>query len=269
MRHIDLNNLLSRIFSDDAGKEKRARLVKAHIKSVRMRPVDRKDHCDRNGPNKWKPFKDFSTNVLGNKCWYTEVELTGASLVVDHFRPVCDYWWLAYDPENYRIACSWANSSKHNPLYDCAGGKGDQFPLLPPGVRASGKSKLRVERSVILDPCVARDCELLAFQSDGRPVLHPNFANDDIALERVNKSKIILNLDHPAFNSKREQLCNDINDDVNTHEALPAMSPLKARIQSRLVRRIDSKSPYCTAALFYLRLHRHLDWVEAILIANT
>lgn len=268
MRHIDLSALFIAIFADAAGKRVKVRISSAHKKSARMLAALRKSHCDRNGPNKWRPVKNLATAILGKKCWYTEVELVGAPLVVDHFRPVCDYWWLAYDPENYRIACPWSNSFEYNPLYGIAGGKGEKFPLLAPGIRASGKRKLRIERPVILDPCVARDCELLAFQADGRPVLNPVLGGDPLALHRVEQSKILLNLDHPEFNSKREQLCNAIADDVRMHEAFAAGNPEQVTIKNRLADRLAPKAPYSVAARFYLKIHRHLDWVETLLKAN-
>ena len=79
---------------------------------------------------------------------------------------------------------------------------------------------------VILDPCKKEDCDLLAFQGDGRPVLNPAYADDPIARRRVEDSKVLLNLDHPDFNSKREQLYHDIAEDVNAYEALPVHQPL-------------------------------------------
>lgn len=261
MRHIDLNILLT---SDD-GKEVNKRLREAHKRSAKMEPETRKAHIKRNGSRNWRGFKDLAVSIVGRKCWYTEVELFGAPLAVDHYRPVCDYWWLAYDAENYRIACPWANSPEHNPLHGCAGGKGDSFPLLPPGLRAKGKNKLRIERPVILDPCNAADCELLAFQADGRPVLNPAFERDTVARQRVEQSKILLNLDHPELNSKREQLRIATEDDVRAHEALPAGAPERTIIRNRIAARLAPTAPFSTAARFYLKLHRHLDWVEAIL----
>lgn len=265
MRHIDLNRVLAQIFADETGKQARKRLHRAHKKLARMQPADRKGHTDRNGPNKWKPVKDRLTDMVGKKCWYTEVELVGAPLVIDHYRPVCSYWWLAFDPENFRVSCPWANSPEHNAAHGCAGGKGDNFPLLPPGLPAKGKNLLRIEKPVILDPCKSTDCELLAFQADGRPIVNPAFAGDAIARQRVDESKILLNLDHSDFNTKREQLCNAIGDDVRTHEALPADSPERVTIQTRLASRLASTAPFSTATRFYLQLHRHLEWVETIL----
>lgn len=265
MRHIQLNPLLAQFFAHADGQKAKAQLDWAHKKLARKRtPKTRKNYIDNNGSRKWKSIKDRLTATFGQKCWYTEVELIGAPLAIDHYRPVCDYWWLAFDAENYRVSCPWANSPEHNAQHGCAGGKGDNFPLLPPALRATRRSELPNEQPVILDPCRSQDCDLLAFRADGHPILNPNFAADAVAAQRVEQSKILLNLDHPDFNSKREQLCNAIADDVRIHEALPADSPERVTIRNRLESRLVPNAPFSTAALFYLKLHRHLDWVEDI-----
>lgn len=266
MRHVPLNTVLAAYFEEDSGKAAKACLERAH-KSLRRKrtPRTKKKYVDRYGSRKWKALKDHFTATLGRKCWYTEVKLTGAPLVIDHYRPVCDYWWLAFVPENYRVACQWANSPEHNATHGCAGGKGDHFPLFPPGVRATDESQLQHELPVILDPCNAADCSLLAFQADGLPILNPDFAGDATAKQRVDDSKPLLNLDHPDFNSEREQLCNSIAADVRRHEALPADSPERVQIRAELGAKLAPKAQFSTAARFYLRLHRHLDWVEDLL----
>src|SRR5438552_2638717 len=139
MRHVPLDTLLAQIFADEEGKKSRKRLHRAHKKLVRMAPAERKGYTDRNGPDKWRPIKDSLTGLVGKKCWYTEVELIGAPLAIDHYRPVSAYWWLSFDAENYRVACPWSNSPEHNTEHGSAGGKGNNFPLLPPGVPARGK----------------------------------------------------------------------------------------------------------------------------------
>ena len=267
MRHIPLDDLLSTVFTEPDGKTAKIRLDRAHKKLAKMPPTLRNAHIRRNGPNKWKPIKDRLTHQLGRICWYTEVEVIGAPLAIDHYRPVCSYWWLAYDARNYRIACSWANSAEHNALHGSAGGKGDNFPLLPPAQIATQKNELQNETPLILDPCNEEDCGLLAFQVDGRPILNPNFLGDTVAENRVEQSMILLNIDHPDFNTKREQLCNAIREDVENHEELPIDSPSRIVIRDRLKSRLAASSGFSTAARFYLQLHRYLDWVEDILHA--
>jgi hypothetical protein len=265
MRYIALNDLIAEIFADDEGGRVQQRLLTAQRKSDRMAPRLRLGHIRRNGTNKWSPVKDRLTSILGNKCWYTEAELVGAHLTIDHYRPISSYWFLAYEPENYRVACPFANSPEHNLEHGLAGGKGESFPLLPPGRRARVKNSLRIEKPTILDPCNEDDCELLAFQSDGRPVLNPQKANDLTATERVEKSKLLLNLDHPDFNTKREQLYHDIADDVQEYEDLPAGSESRENVRNRMQRRLGRTAPFSTAARYYLQLHRHLDWVDTLL----
>ena len=265
MRYIALNDLIAEIFADAEGGEVKQRLLRAQRKSVRMAPRLRLGHIRRNGTNKWSPIKDRLTSKLGNKCWYTEAELVGAHLTIDHYRPICFYWFLAYEPENYRVACPFANSPEHNLEHGLAGGKGEKFPLLPPQRRARVTNSLRIEKPIILDPCNQADCELLAFQSDGRPVLNPQKVNDLTAAERVEESKILLNLDHPDFNTKREQLYHDIADDVKTFKELPEGADGRTTIRDRMKRRLGPKSAFSTAARHYLQLHRNFDWVEELL----
>ena len=265
MRHVQMNALLRSIYADHAGKVAKQRLARAH-KVVTKKPARvRKTYVDNNGRTKWSPIKNRFTKLLGNKCWYTEAELVGASLTIDHYRPTCDYWFLAFKADNYRVACPFANSPKHNAEHGCAGGKGDEFPLLDPEQKAKGIRSIKNERPLILDPCSKDDCNLVAFQPDGRPVIHPGFVDDPVALERIARSKILLNLDHPDFNSKREQLCNDIADDVKMFEELPDGAAGRETIITRLEGGLSAKAPFSSAARYYLRLHRNHEWVEALL----
>lgn len=265
MRYVDLDVVTKHIFAGPDGSKNRQRLLKAHRTVTKKAPDQRQQYIRANGTKKWKPIKDQLTALLGKKCWYTEVEIIGAPLTIDHYRPVCNYWWLAFDVGNYRVASPFANSPEHNAEHGCAGGKGDEFPLLPPGLRARGKSNLRIEKPIILDPCNQADCDLLVFHTDGRPILNPNFLNDPISAQRVDDSKILLNIDHPDFNSKREQLYQKIAKDVRDHEDPTGSASEKQRIIERLRNRISAKAPFSTAARIYLGSFRFHDWVEDLL----
>ncbi len=265
MRHVPIESLLRSVFTGQDGQRDKRRLDRAHT-TVTNRPADdRNTYINNNGATKWSPIKDRFTALLGNKCWYTEAELVGAPLTIDHYRPKCDYWFLAFKAENYRVACPFANSPKHNEEHGCAGGKGDEFPLLDSTQKAQDAGSLVNEKPIILDPCNADDCKLIAFLPDGRPVIHPDSRNDAIALKRIESSKLLLNLDHPDFNSKREQLCNEIAEDVRMFEELPDGADGRRTITSRLKERLSAKAPFSSAAHYYLRLHRHHAWVEALL----
>src|SRR5882724_10543773 len=132
MRHVPIDELCVTVFGDAEGKRCEQRLAAAHKTVTEKLADERQDYIKQNGSTKWSPVKTRMTAHLGNKCWYTEAELVGADLAIDHYRPKCDYWWLAFDVSNYRVACPFANSPKHNAEHGCAGGKGDSFPLLPP-----------------------------------------------------------------------------------------------------------------------------------------
>lgn len=265
MRHVPLSDLLRQMLADPAGIKNNAQRVSSLAKVSKMLPGLRQGYIRRNGPRKWSPVKVWLTKHLGKKCWYTEAELVGAPLTIDHYRPVSKYWWLAFAAENYRVACAFANSPEHNALHGFSGGKGNAFPLLAPARQATCRSKGTRERPVILDPCNRSDCELIAFQADGRPVISPLRASDPIARRRVDESKILLNLDHPDFNAKREQLCINIADDVKIYEELPDGSTARSIVTARLARKLGSRAPFSSAARYYLQFHRHHGWVEDLL----
>lgn len=266
MRHVSLSDLLQKMLKDIDTAKSRARLAGGHTKVTKMLPGLRQGYIRRNGPKKWSPVKEWLTNNLGKKCWYTEAELVGTSLTIDHYRPVSKYWWLAFAMENYRVACAFANSPQYNALQGRVGGKGDAFPLLPPGRQATWRLQTRRERPVLLDPCDKNDCDLISFQPDGRPVINPIRSTDTIASERLQESMILLNLDHPDFNTKREQLCRNIAGEVLTIEALAIGSLARTFNIDRLAERLGERAPFSSAARHYLQFHRHLLWVEDLLI---
>ena len=111
MRHISIENLCQVAFGNADGKKLIERLTVAHKTVETMLENERQAYIDRNGSSKWSPVKNLMTTQLGNKCWYTEVELVGADLTIDHYRPKCEYWWLGrnsgaqrieYAPDRYR-----------------------------------------------------------------------------------------------------------------------------------------------------------------------
>ncbi|MDD2342535.1 MAG: hypothetical protein PHV54_06565 [Tolumonas sp.] len=93
----------------------------------------------------WSVFKPNFILKFGDKCWYSEVPRIGTDFNIDHFRPKgavkkakriyaskiingksqnhSGYWWLAFEPKNYRYSCQYANQPRDN------GGKHDYFPF--------------------------------------------------------------------------------------------------------------------------------------------
>ena len=88
--------------------------------------------------------------MQGRICAYC---LTERPLDVEHFRPkgAIDgddahpgYWWLAYEAENYLLACTACNRDR----------KGTRFPLATGAVRVTYETRhtLASERRILLDP---------------------------------------------------------------------------------------------------------------------
>lgn len=126
--------------------------------------------------------------AIGNKCWYSEIELGGADPNVDHFRPkgrvvevndemvktgqqIDGYWWLAFEPLNFRLSSQHANQRRVDE--DTDGGKADFFPVK--GDRApAGTPYMQIFEDVLpLDPCSASDVSLIWFDPEGRPCYSP------------------------------------------------------------------------------------------------
>lgn len=122
--------------------------------------------------------------LVGNKCWYSEVPLEGADPNVDHFRPkgrvkevdenlqptknlLPGYWWWAFDWRNFRLAAMHSNQRRVDLETD--GGKADFFPVS--GARAVPGSDyaICVEDVIPIDPCKHTDVALLWFDADGTP----------------------------------------------------------------------------------------------------
>src|SRR5690242_2141799 len=61
----------------------------------------------------WAELRDQMSPLSSGKCWYCESRENRSDVAVDHFRPKGEveecpthpgYWWLAFDPSNYRFA---------------------------------------------------------------------------------------------------------------------------------------------------------------------
>lgn len=85
----------------------------------------------------WRQLKVKLAAAAYEKCWYCETFSYRSDNAVDHFRPKSrvyeekthpGYWWLAFSPDNYRFACTYCNSRRHD-VGGTSGGKHDHFPL--------------------------------------------------------------------------------------------------------------------------------------------
>ena len=230
----------------------------------------------RDGNITWGKVKTFLEAASSRKCWYTESRNPGCPNDVDHFRPKAQklydsgdieywYWFLAFDPENYRLSCQFANRRNRNPQTGQTGGKGDLFPLLDGQAHATTKDGIAGENPVLLDPCNSDDCDLLEFMPDGRPAIARGHSSDPKACYRVEQSKLLLNLDFPTLNEDRELLYNRIKNLVDRGDSYGTDNTALGDVKRDLRELMEEGSPYSKAAECYARCFRDREWLEQLL----
>lgn len=270
MRYLDIQAVI--------GKFPQAVLddLQAMDDSMPGRTDEEKDTAARTGNPHWAPAKPYLEAASHRKCWYTESKNPGCLNDVDHFRPkakVLDgdgavrhwYWFMAFNPVNYRLSSQISNRLNRNPVLGATGGKGDKFPLMLGSPCATCLTEIVNERPVILDPCSEADTELLEFQPDGRPVVSMAHATDAEACFRVEQSKLLLNLDFPTFNEDRERLYNRIEQLVKRGDSYEACNPALADVKEDLRNMMASDAEYSKAAESYVRCFRDREWVEELI----
>lgn len=271
MRYIDLAAVIESI------PEAIRTALQAVDDAMPGKTAEEKVHVAANGNPKWSPVKPYLEAASARKCWYTESKNPGCLNDVEHFRPKARvpkegviehwYWFLAFNPINYRLSSQFSNRLNKNPVLGATGGKGNKFPLMQGSPRATDIAGLANERHVILDPCVRADAELLEFQPDGRPVVSQRHSGNVAAVNRVEQSKLLLNLDYPTFNEGREILYNKIKalivrGDRYLDEGVNAL----ADVQFDLKALMNEDAEYSKAAECYIRCFRDRAWVEELIL---
>jgi len=163
--------------------------------------------------NKWSSLKRLFIGEFGAKCWYTETPQEGTDFDVDHYWPkgrvklidgviLCKnndqhpgYWWKAYDIDNYRYSCIYANRSREK------GGKVDYFPITDESNRSWDETAdCDYNDRLILDPCSLEDVKLISFEIETYKVASVFTEEENKhAYDRVKLSKKLLNLDEPTI----------------------------------------------------------------------
>jgi len=272
MRYIDINIICNNVAADAI-----TALENKHQETV-AGDDQMKQNLIGNGNTTWRQVKACLEGASSRKCWYTESKNPGCLNDVDHFRPKARklkkngqmdywYWFLAFDPENYRLSCQFSNRLNINPETGLTGGKGDQFPLMDGHAHATTKEGLTFENPVLLDPCNQDDCDLLEFQFDGRPVVSSTHRDNPDTCYRVAKSKLLLNLDFPTFNEDREALYNKIKKLVERGDSYGLGKPAMKYVKQDLQELMKEDSPYSKAAECYIRCFRDRVWIEGLLFS--
>lgn len=165
----------------------------------------------------WSELKSELRKLSHGKCWYTEALQVGTDVDVDHYRPkgrVAEllgavpahegYWWLAYDPENYRFSCIVANRRRHDVEAGRTGGKADHFPIQHEADRAYS-GDCTAEKPMLIDPCVAHEPDLITFKNDGEAM--PRFSKDhEYKHGKAARSIELYSINHSEFVTARLDL---------------------------------------------------------------
>ncbi len=270
MRYIDLKTFIA-----DIPIREKLKLFRINKSMVALSNTLKETRAS-NGNIHWAPIKQYLEGMSNRKCWYTESKNPGFPNEVEHFRPKAKvyengtlkhwYWFLAFNPYNYRLSSQFPNRLNVNPILGATGGKGDKFPLIASSQYATCFNDIRNEIPMLLDPCNRDDVELLVFHPDGRPVLSPRFQHDTVARERVETSNLLLNLDYPTFNEEREALYNKIHEIVLEGDINPTNIALINSLRRRLKRLMQNDAAYSKAAECYIRCFRDRPWVESLII---
>lgn len=168
-----------------------------------------------------KDFRDY----FHNKCWYTEIKLTGADIDIDHFRPKgavkqykhyqynspienFGYFWLKNVPGNYRGSCIYANRPRGS------GGKWDFFPLQNGSPLLSETNHVQ-EKPLLLDPCNRDDVNLVAY------TVNDIFctSSDADSKERVRVSRELYNWDDTYIRKERAKVWEEVCKTIEEYEA--------------------------------------------------
>jgi uncharacterized protein (TIGR02646 family) len=217
----------------------------------------------------WREFYNLLPENLRRKCWYCEAEEIRSDMPIDHFRPKnkveedkehAGYWWLAFDWQNYRCACTYCNSRR---VFDeTEGGKACRFPIENPEERAytpTDQVRLTNERPYFLDPFEPDDEKLLWFDTDGIPEPKPDASPEQRV--KVQNSIEIFHLNESRIARARNKVRLEVERQVRKIRENNDAQSAKAKLR-RMVRDTEKLS---RAAIIYLRAHRDLQEVKDIL----
>lgn len=228
----------------------------------------------------WRDLKDALAELSHDKCWYCEAKQERSDDAVDHYRPKGrvneakdhpGYWWLAFDKNNYRYACTFCNSRRKNPTTGVTQGKGDHFPIVDESARAQQAGEEVNECCLLIDPCKAIEPDFIDFYSDGTPC--PKHPAIPLWKDKAEKSIHFYALDHPETIEARRRLAVDIESWIReadfAYKKIVAQDYAFEEMFNGRVRDIKSaigpQARYSAFARRVVAAHKDLDWVAAVL----
>jgi hypothetical protein len=300
MRFVDIN-LLELPYgwqkrADRALGKLRQEVVDAELKARNAGedPAAARKKAITNGlakPARTKIWRDLSPRLArlrNQKCWYSESLNPTADKDVDHFRPKNQvegdgthegYWWLAFTWRNYRYSSQWCNQRRVDDVNDTSGGKGDQFPLCPNGIRARQEGDdIGLEAPALLDPINDQDWRLLTFLPNGYPT--PAMPAGTLEHQRAKTSIEVYHLHCKGLVDGRRSVAATIQLIIQDLEAFHLriddleFRALYLKREVDLLQALGEDAEYSAAALAYARAEIYKlefgqlvrrDWLQKIL----
>jgi len=218
----DIDSIIEYVLDQSQNKFKKLKDEDFKDKSLKDRRNLWKKTLDE-GNRSWSRVKPWLETLNHNKCWFCDGECDQAEYDVEHFRPkkgitqnyaplmypaghpksgmpLRGYWWLAFDINNYRLACQHCNRA--NSEASSSYGKKNDFPLENENNRAlNHSSDLSLEKPLLLDPINSNDTKLLTYLSSGHAspcaveinLNEPNLLDKQpISLQEIKANDIVL-----------------------------------------------------------------------------
>jgi hypothetical protein len=254
-------------------------------------PVERKKFFEDNRKSTWGHDTLVASlkAVVGNKCWYSEIDLGGADPNVDHFRPkgrvvevddnlqktghISDgYWWLAFELKNFRLAAQHSNQRRVDE--ETEGGKADFFPVVGERALPTTPYQQIFETILPLDPCSASDVSLLWFDPDGNPAYSPRTGKpNDFDRRRVKATIWLYHLDKRDTATPRSKAVAEVRRKLEQADnyyslwrsAIPCMKSKTSfdKEVAEIAAALADTSPFAGAKRCAVRLAMSdYDWIE-------
>ncbi len=187
----------------------------------KLPPEERKNFIEKHS-NIWRELKDFLAELSHGKCWYSESREVYSYYHVDHFRPKSEYWWLAFDWKNYRLAGQVGNINKR-----------DKFKVLRHKAN-NPDDPIEDEVYYLLDPTDENDPLLLFFDETGKAV--PS-ENNGFSKERAEYTIEVLKLNYEPLKEARRSVwlkCRELINEIKELSQNTETATNKAMIKEKI-----------------------------------
>lgn len=246
---------------------------------VVMNAIDRSNYINDAANKCWNEsiFLEALKEHGKRKCWYSEAR-SEVQLFVDHFRPKLKvtrigksytyaeagtrplhtgYYWLTYNYRNYRISNNFTNKRK-----------GGYFPLktLSPSVETFPTGDITPEISMLLDPCIENDINLIMYNII-KPKPTYEITHNTHNYHRAEMSIMAYSLDDSLLQTLRKKtlkMCNNLY--IEAENAFNANDWESLSINcSKLVDMLSPEAEF-TMMIEHRLIGLNKDWLEAYVL---